>query len=130
MKLVKVRLKDVDEVITKHKSTPMYFTNRGLKSGKEHELRRFNYTFTAEDGTKYYIYSYKMLLVAALKELLCFVRENTYQNDAKYQIEHHSKYPGGILTAEQFKKAKQDYIERTKKDIEFSQQELQRLESL
>ena len=129
MKLVKVRIKDVDEVITKHKSTPMYFTSNGMKSGKEHEIRRFNYTFTAEDGTIYYLYSYKMLLVAALKELLCFVREK-YNKPNEWDIQHHSKYPGGVLTTEQFNQAKEDYIERAKKDLEFYQTELARLESL
>lgn len=125
MKLTKFLVKEVQEEINELDSYS--FGDWGHKH--PHKLRRWNYVIQGQDGNEYYLYSYQPEKIYRNMELRCFVRER-YKEEKKYSIEYHHLYKANILSPLLFRKAKEDYIQRAKRDIKFWDEELKRLETL
>ena len=129
MRLTKFRVKDIQETISEHKSTPGYLTSSGLKFGKETIEKRFNYVITDTNGREYHLHSWdKPINMALISEARCF--EYTGLNSDHSSIKNHSSYPNYFLTPSEFKKAKADYLERAKQSVEREQAEYDRLLAL
>ena len=123
MKLVRVPIVNVEETITKSKSIPMYFTSKGLKSGKEHEISIFLYTFTGTNGTIYRMRTCSFQKVMALKEIMCFIGyapvDNEPDEPAVYLIKD-----GKLLNEKEFQKVKSEYTLRIPIPTPYSRKKL------
>lgn len=127
MKLIKFRIKDIDEKAIEYDSFSPRFTDKGMQLGKPQKSKRWEYVITDTGGKTYRVYGgSKPINLQLITEARCFVQG---END-KLSIVYHSLYPGYFLTPAQFKKAIADYIGRAKRNVEFYQTELTRLQAL
>ena len=104
------------------KSTPMYFTDKGIKSGKEKTNTRWKVTFECENGQTYYINLYDGRKVNQFyegKEIWGDQTYGTFNN-----LEHY------WITKEQFQDKVKIAILRREEDIESWKKELIRLKTL
>ena len=122
MKLIKFLVKEVQEEMTELKLQSL----NQIGTDKFTPKNRWTYLIQGQDGNEYFLYSYCPEKVYRNMELKCFVEGN----DKRFNIKFHHLYRTSLLTPMMFRKAKENYIERAKKDIEFWSKELQRLESL
>ncbi len=124
MKLIKFLVKEVQEELTESVS----YSFGDFKQKYPHKLNIWNYVIQGDDGNKYFIHSYRHpQKIFRGMELRGFVRE---RENGNFAIEFHSLYKSHFLSPLLFRKAKEDYIERAKREINFWNKELQRLETL
>ena len=123
MKLIKFLVKEVQEEMNELKA----YSFGDWKNKSPHKINQWNYVIQGQDGNEYYLYSYRSEKIYRNSELRCFVKE---RENKKFNIEYHLLYKTKCLSPLLFRKAKEDYIQRAKKGIEFWNKELQRLEAL
>jgi len=90
----------------------------------------FNYKIWDTQDNIYYLTSYYKPILGLLKGkvIRCFTELRTH--DKNFMIESHVLYPGRILSEQNFKKAKADYLKRAEESIKYQTEEIERLKSL
>ena len=94
---------------------------------RKEQMLRFSYVIKGNDENTYYYHCYhKPKRIVVGQTIRCFVQRRT---DNSSDISYHPLYKKGLLTSHLFKKAIQDYLERSQKSIVFYQEEMKKLKS-
>lgn len=117
--LVKFKIASFRETDREQKSTPMFFTNKGLKSGKEETNKVWDYELTDTNGKVWTAYGWR--------------KRGGFRKGQNVMTElqgSNSQWIGKLLTQSEFLKRVSQIIDSRKARIKIDEAEIERVRAL